>query len=492
MDEVVANGNGGRVAKNTTYLTIALVGQKILSFIYVVILARLVGISSTGDYFSSLSFIGIFTVFVDLGLTQVFIRQTARDQQQGEADLRSIVGFKIISSIIVSGAMLGMIEYLIHIGRFSTNVIYLQIAAAVMVIDSFVITLYGYLRGIQRLEYESLGIILHRVTVMLFGIVGLMLGAPHIMTMLALLAGSIANGGFVMFQLWKRGLRWAPLWNWSLVARLLKLAAPFAIANLFIAVYSSSDNILLQISSGPHDVGLYATSAKIITAFNQIFPAALVAAIFPAMSAAFVKEKERLPRIFLDSMTYLMIVAIPLMVVLSLLAPQIITTGWGNVWTSAAWPLRILAIGIPFLFLNYPVGYLLNAANRQTQNTINIAITVIFNIIANLIFISSYSYKSVAIISVVSSALLFLLGLRQVGKTITIPWRQLFTVLWKTFLSGLFVAGGGWFLIPYAHRGISAAVVAGLLGIIYVLCMIFFGLIRREQWTHLVQRIRRS
>src|SRR5690349_6597378 len=47
--------NGGRVAKNTTYLTLALIGQKVLSALYIPIIAGLIGPSATGVYLGVLS-----------------------------------------------------------------------------------------------------------------------------------------------------------------------------------------------------------------------------------------------------------------------------------------------------------------------------------------------------------------------------------------------------------------------------------------------------
>jgi O-antigen/teichoic acid export membrane protein len=436
---------------------------------------------------------GLFTVFIDLGLTAAFIRQTARDREQGKRDLASIVGFKMISAVVVAVAMVTIIRTMVEAGRFQTNLTYLEIAAVIMVIDSFVITLYGYLRGIERLEYESLGIILHRVAIMLFGIVGLVLGAPPIMTMYALLAGSVSNFCFVIFQLWKRGLRWWPTWSLSPIRRLLVISVPFAIANLFSALFSTSDTILLQIFSGNHDVGLYATASKMISAFTQIFPAALVAAIFPAMSSAFVNDKERLPKIFRDAVTYLLIISIPLMVILSLLAKQIMLLGWGPFWVDAAIPLRILALATPVVFLYYPVGYLLNAANMQSKNTLNICIAVLANITVNLFFIRQYTFYSVAIISASTSLLLLILGVIQVRKIIAIPWRYFGGVVFRCLLAGGALAAVTWKLLPYAHGRSPSTVLIGVgMMVLYGVFVVALGLVRPRHLQAILLRIRRS
>lgn len=491
----MANGpaaeNGTNIAKNTTYLTAALVGQKILSFLYVLILARLVGVSITGDYFSALSFITLFAIFIDFGLTTAFIRQTARNRSEGQADFNYVVTFKLITSIFVVAALFGTVGLLDVLGQGHPDETFIRWAAAVMVLDSFTSTFYGYFRGIQRLEFESFGTVLHRVMVMIVGITGLVLGAPPIVTLIALVVGSTSNFLYAAIQLWKQGVYWRPSIHWPTLRRLLRIALPFGVAGLFIAIYSSSDNVLLTIFSGSREVGLYALAAKIILAF-QIVPQALVAATFPAMSAAFINDRKRLERIFQYSMQYLMVFCIPMMVVLFLLAKDVILLGWGDVWLDAIWPLRFLALGLPFLFLNFPVGYLLNASNQQTRNTINIAITVVFNLSVNMLFIREYSYKSVTVVALASSALLFLLGLFYVRRVITVPARALLSTLGKTMAAGFVMASLGWWLLPNLSGRMGAIQAVVLMAVVYISLIFAFRIVRREHVVMLIRRLRRS
>ena len=62
------------IAKNTSYLTLALVFQKIISFTYFTLLARYIGPASLGKYYLALSFTTIFAIFIDLGFANVLIR----------------------------------------------------------------------------------------------------------------------------------------------------------------------------------------------------------------------------------------------------------------------------------------------------------------------------------------------------------------------------------------------------------------------------------
>jgi O-antigen/teichoic acid export membrane protein len=483
--------NGGRVAKNTTYLTLALIGQKVLSALYIPVVAGLIGPSAIGEYLGALSFINIFAIFIDLGLLPAFIRQTARDPAAGQRDYNLIVTFKIGMAVLVSAAIFTMVMIFNRSGLSHPDIIFLRWAALGMALDAITATGYGYFRGLQRLEFESIGTVLHRVMVMLVGLLALHLGAPTVVVMIALVAGSAINFLYATFHLWRQGLSWRPTWNAAELRSMLKIALPFAVAALFTALYANSDTFLLQIFKSHRDVGLYGTANKMVIAF-QIIPAALVGAIYPAMSAAFMSDKQKLQRLFVDSMRYLMVVFIPVMVVIAVLAHPLVLQIYKKTWIDAVWPLRMLALGLPFLFLHYPVGYLLNAANQQTRNTWNIAITVIVNIGLNLLFIRQYSYISVSIISVFSSILLFCLGLFYARRQIVIPAKELFGTLGKTLTAGLFLAAIGAGLVPYAKSIPSVLGVTMVMGLAYLVLLFALRIVRRHDVNFLLNRLRRS
>lgn len=482
--------NGSRVAKNTTYLTLALIGQKFLSALYIPIIAGLIGPSATGDYLGALSFINIFAIFIDLGLTPAFIRQTARQRKAGQGQFNVIMTFKVISATLVSLVVITTVMVLERQGLSHPNLGYIRWAAVGMCLDALTMTGYGFFRGLQRLEFEAVGTMLHRVVVMIVGLAALQLGADPMVVIIALVVGSSVNFLYVSFHLWRQGISWRPTLSWVSLKPLLLTAMPFGIAALFTAIYANSDTVLLQIFQDHRAVGLFGTANKMVIAF-QIIPAALVGAIYPAMSSAFIADREKLQRLFTDSMRYLMVVFIPIVVVIVTLAHPLVLHIYKKVWLDAVWPLRMLAIGLPFLFLHYPIGYLLNAANRQTRNTWNIAIVVVVNILLNLMFIRSFSYRSVAVISVGSSALLFSLGLYYARRVIALPIRALWSTMWKTVVAGLLLAAVGAVLLRFATSIHWVIIIAGVLGIVYVILVFLLRIVRRNELDALLKRLRR-
>ncbi|MFA7365108.1 MAG: oligosaccharide flippase family protein, partial [Patescibacteria group bacterium] len=88
------------IAKNTSYLTLAFIIQKVFSFIYFVILARNLGPETLGKYYFAVSLTTIFAIFIDLGLVNYLTRETAKNREGSKKLLANVLGLKVISSLL--------------------------------------------------------------------------------------------------------------------------------------------------------------------------------------------------------------------------------------------------------------------------------------------------------------------------------------------------------------------------------------------------------
>jgi len=147
-------------------------------------------------------------------------------------------------------------------------------------------------------------------------------------------------------------------------------------------------------------------------------------------------------------------------------------------------------LGLPFLFLNFPVGYLLNASNKQTINTINIAIALAVNIALNFFLIQKWDFIGASIANLCSTILLFLLGLRQVGKVIHYQKMVLFKVFGKVLVSAGALAI---FILLWNNAGlnrlielISLIIISGLL---YGGILLFLGGLNKEDLNKIYQAV---
>ncbi len=266
-----------RIAKNTSYLTIALMVQKVLSLVYYVYVANSLGPNSNGMYLTALTMSGLFGFFIDLGLSQVLIRETARKREATTHYLNTVFSFKIITTVVVYGALVAY-TFLFPYPALTRSLI--LVMGVSMILDSFALTFYACLRGHQRLQYEAIGTVANKLLVMAVGIYGLHRGWGPMFAIGALLVGSAFNILFSGYMLARR-YQWLPRWIWDgqTLRAFLKIAIPFAIAGIFVSAYNYQDQLLighplLVGDKGPGYVAWYSTAYKLAMAM-QFLPLAV-------------------------------------------------------------------------------------------------------------------------------------------------------------------------------------------------------------------------
>lgn len=485
--------NGGplrldRIAKNTSYMTAALVVQKVLSFAYFAYVARSVGTQQLEHYLSALALTTVFGIFIDLGLTPVLIRETAKDPGRGFRFLENVLSFKLLASILAYAAVLLYVLLFNYAAEVRSLV---AVSGLVMVIDSFVLSFYATFRGYQVLKYEAIGTVINKILVIAIGVIGLKLGFGVRFLVWTIFAGSAFNLLFV-FSFLVRRMQWRPRVSWDIdiVRHLGTIAVPFAVASIFVTVYGYLDQLFLSnpaFVAGKNEFYLawYGTAYKLTYAL-QFLPAALVAAVFPAMSSYFHNDRERLKNTFERAQAYLMILAIPIATAVVLLAEKIIVAAYTDVFRPSILPLQILIVGLVFVFLNYPVGYLLNASDRQTRNTVHIGIALVFNFVLNFFLIPKFTYVGAAISSALSSFLLLGMGLFVAGTITRYSKTAMLVTLVRTLAASIVMA-----LVILLLRGeMSLFVLLPLALVVYLVFLLLFRGITVEEGVRFYRLIR--
>ncbi len=449
--------NHPSIAKNTLYLTVASVGQKVLAFVYFMFIARVMKVEGTGAYFLALSLTTIFSIVVDFGLQPVLVREIAKGRETGRL-IRTILGVKIPLAILAFFAVILLARILGYDPMVQQLV---MLAAVVMVLDSVALTFYGILRGEQLLKYESLGIFVGQALILLVGGSVLFLNPSLPMLIVALMVGSIFNALFSLTIVLKRfGARaLVPSWDGAFARKVLRIALPFALAGAFVKVYSYIDTVLLSQFHGEAAVGLYAIAYKLTYAF-QFLPMAFVAALYPGMSSMLVHDRDRVARLFEDAMWYMMLLVTPIVLGIWSIADQIVPAFAGSEFIGSILPLQILIFVLFFIFLDFPIGSLLNAADRQVTKTAIMGVTMVVNVILNFLLIPSLGVVGATIAALGSFFVLFAGGLYFVPQIISWSPSRLVRRLFPILVSGLIMAVVAVSLKPYLHFVLVIAVAA--------------------------------
>ncbi|HWQ99870.1 MAG TPA: polysaccharide biosynthesis C-terminal domain-containing protein, partial [Candidatus Methylomirabilis sp.] len=128
----------------------------------------------------------------------------------------------------------------------------------------------------------------------------------------------------------------------------------------------------------------------------------------------------------------------------SALAPRCIPLVYGNQFLGSVTPLGILPWVLLPIFLDFPIGSLLNATHRAHWKTTAMGATMVINAALNAVLVPAYGPVGASWAGVLSFWFLMAAG-------IAMTWRELPSVGWFAWLLGraLLVAGGTWYAILY-------------------------------------------
>ena len=137
------------LVKNTAFMTLASIGQKLIAFVYFTIVARSLGAQATGMYVTALAFTTLFVVFVDLGMTNVLVRESAKHK----ANMQEYFSVVLMSKVLLgvgSYAIMIVAAHLLNYDIALRHLIYLS--GITMLFDSLHLSIYGVLRAIGNLK----------------------------------------------------------------------------------------------------------------------------------------------------------------------------------------------------------------------------------------------------------------------------------------------------------------------------------------------------
>lgn len=443
------------LGQSTLYMTSASIAQKLISFVYFAIIARTLGAEDTGKYFFALSFTTIFVVFVDLGLTNVMVREGAKAKSKVSEFLSSIIFLKLflgIATYIIMAVVLMALGYTIE-----TQTLVL-ISGVTMLTDSLQLSLYGTLRALGNIKYEAYGIMGSQFLTLILGTTFLYFKLPLFFLMIAFLIPSFLNTVFAwLIVTIQYRIKLYPRYSREIVFYLLPIAVPFALATIFGRVFAYADSVMLSKIAGDLAVGWYSVPYKIAYAF-QFIPFALIAGLYPRMSEYFAHDRVRLGEVFSQGLRYLLIVSLPMSVGIMVLAPSIIGTFFGNEYTPSVVPLQILMVGVVAGFINVLLGALLNATGKQKTQTTYVGITMLTNIVLNFILIPKLNIQGAALAATLGNILLFTISWVTVSKNISIPYQELRVLFLKLITSSAAMGVAVWYTALYAQVLIAAVI----------------------------------
>lgn len=422
-----------RIFKNTSVLIGSHIVSKGISLILLAYLARYLGKGQMGIYAFALSFTIILVVLGDLGIRDFVVREVSRKREEAGHFYANGLGIKAVLSLF-SLIVIILITSKIGGGR-EKNLVILYIGLAA-IIGSFSDFTKGFFRAFEKMEYELLGTLLER-----FSILGLVLWGIHQrfplvkiteLLLLGSLFGIMCNTIIFLLKI----SRPYPSFKREHLLGILRGAAPFALSIVFGTIYWQIDTVMVSLMRGDVETGLYGVAYRPLLSLFFL-PSFFMISLFPVMSRSYPVSKEKVADLYRKSFKYLFLIGFPLSVTIFVLSPQIILILYGKEYMGSVTVMMVLSWFIFLKFLNYSTGTVLWAINRQKQRAESQGITVAVNVILNYILIKRYGFLGAGISTLITEVFLFALYFGSVSKYLCLY--RFPRVFYKPFLISLFL-----------------------------------------------------
>ncbi len=461
-----------RVLKNSSFSLLSQFAIKGLDFLFALYMLRALGAAGAGEYRIAVTIWLLLKTFTDFGLgTRVTQEIAAHTERAGvllgrATLLRLVLLFAFAPPFAV---YLGISLATGGIGRVETLTI--AVLALSILPTTYTDSATSVFNGQERFEIPAAVAMLGAVIGLGLRVAVLMAGWGPVGLALVALVANLLTAIPIILIVQRLGVR--PEWSLSRGAatELLRAGWPLLVNALLASLFFQVDVIILRPLQGEAAVGLYGVSYQIINTL-LIVSSTFTLALFPQLTRQATTDRAALTRTYILAVRVLLLIALPAATAITLLAPEIVRLIAGaGFLPGAADALRLTIWLLPFSFVNGVTQYVLIALGMQRRMTWAFAVTVVFNIAANLVFVPLFSYRASAALSVLSEVVLLVPFAFWVGQSLApVP---LLRVSWQPAVASAALALTAWAIGWRIGAGVWVGVSVGIA--VYVVALLALG-----------------
>lgn len=345
-----------------------------------------VGNEAYGFYYAIFSFSYIFNILLDLGLTNFNTRNIAQHPQLIGKHLSGILGIKVLlfGLYLVVTFTVGLL-----MGYGSDEFRLLALLTLCQFLNSLILYLRSNFEGLLMFRWDSLFSVLDRV-LMIF-ICGCLLWSPlreRFNIYWFVYAQLTAYGITALLALVvigrKAGLR-RLRWDRRFFLVILRKSAPFALLVLLMAAYGHVDSIVLRAMASDEQAGIFAGAFRLLDALTMV--AYLVSVPLLPVFSRLCREKESVTPYLRLVFWPMMLFAVGTAVACAVWAEPVMRLLYHGRAALYVPVFRVIIFGIIPIGLTYIFGTLLTAGGYLLQLNTFAAVSLVLNIVVNMLLI---------------------------------------------------------------------------------------------------------
>ncbi len=390
------------IARNFSIQLMGKILAILVGLVSIGILTRSLGTHSFGEYTTAITFLQMFGVIVDFGLTLTLVVMIS----EKEADQEGLVG-NIFGLRMITGAILFSIAPVVALTLPWSNEVKqaVLVGSLAYVLMGGATLLVGVFQRHQAMWRASMAEILNRVVlvlmVSLFAVLKLdvswMVGASVIANAVWLFAMMRLSRPFVKITFLLNSKIWAQVWSRSW---------PIAISIFFNLLYLKGDILFLSFYRDSSQVGIYGVTYRVLdmlTALPVMFMGILLPLLVNRWSTG---NRDEFSVYVKRTFDLFMLAAIPLVTGTFVVADKLMFLLAGPGYETSGNILRLLIFALFGVFMGGLFGHLVVAINKQKPMVWGYFSVAVITVIGYFLFIPRFGMWGAAWMTIFSEGLI--------------------------------------------------------------------------------------
>ena len=426
-----------KVARNSIAPILLNLFNRGIDFIFAIVMYRLLLPAEVGMYNVAIVLFVACDIFTNFGLDLYVIREASQQRARAGRYLYnssifrlalSLAGVPLLAAALLLWAASGA-EALNSEGLAAIGLLYIGLFPASL---SKGMTALFY--ADEQAEKPAAIATITSMNKAVFGVIALLLNTGIV----GLAAVSIFNNVLTLLVLlWAGRKLIGPIGGFlpdrALMREMASESLPLMLNHLLATVFFQVDILILQAIKGAETVAQYSTAYKWLLAIN-IVPAFFTQALFPLLSRQAKEDPAAFSRSYRFGIKLMFALPLPLAVAFTALAePLTLLLGGARYLPGGADALRLMIWSIPIGWMNSLTQYALIGLGMQRLITRAFSAAVLFNVLANALFIPQFGITAAALATIASELALFLPFMLLMR--LRLDDFQILSLLWRPLLA---------------------------------------------------------
>jgi O-antigen/teichoic acid export membrane protein len=369
-----------------------LFGEKILrmctSLFIGIWVARYLGANRFGMFSYAQSFVGLFTIFANLGLDGIVVRELVRDESRSNDIIGTAFWLKVLGAFVV--LILLLVAVNVTSTSLQTKILVLIIASATIFQSFNVIDFYFQSKVLGK--YIVYANTISNLISSILKIVLILIDAPLVAFAWTVVFDSVvlAFGSLYFYLRHNKNFKVKHLnFNRITAVELLRNSWPLILVGMASMINMRVDQVMLGNMLSYDVVGNYAAAVRIAELW-LVLPVVIGQSVFPSIISAHKLSAEAYRKKIFETVKYMSFFAVPFAVAVSFFSNEIVLILYGAKFQQAGVYLSLyIWTGLPYVVL-FVFGQVFLIENLTKWNLFITIVAVVANLSLNYFIIPKY------------------------------------------------------------------------------------------------------